>query len=485
MYIYPGENASLNEDLGGQKIVSREWFKASAKDSNTARSFVTENSDFGLTYAYSDIDAKNKTNLIRTFFYNFQSEGIPYTLCLDLFIDVPKRHSFLGIYFPVLGSIYTDSAVLAGLSTVILFLAIRVFFNKKINRLINSLNHAAEPNARVALFDRQERLLISNSSDVSKESKFEVSDVDSIQFGAELNLRWNIVRVGYGRNIARMLSKKSELKKNFNLSLSSNKMLRAIDVWLIWGWSSTKKTLLGIEEVRWQNTVYKKEDIVTETVWRHSEITIWEYNLYLNDLRSKILSTDRKNIRSIVDAELQFESTPKLIDNFLSKFPHLNRNLLTRKILFEDFDSFSQVYDLGKTFAVCSEHYIQLLINQDKVKLIFQKEVNKRIFIENEKGNFSNLFKNIKEEDKEKVLANLSILKYDPQGSSSYLRNDFALIKSENNETVCVIYNYDDLTDDAGWLSWRTVDINYYEQLYDAITNSGTCYSYSVYKGMG
>lgn len=489
--IYPRPN----KNYGKINPLEREWYKAA--NGKFPSTFKNSELDYksGLSFGYPDVENNKEVNLVRTFWYSFEKEsGEKYYICADFFNDTDQTNlaktSFLNENLDLLIPLFLSLATL-----VFLALLFELLIKERWIKFISS-NFGFQPSSRYwsPSFERVNRKFVElkgAKEKIMQETSFTQSQIRKIITYND----WKIssANIEVGRNEADLSISNKENKvttikvKEVSFDIQEERLTTAFETWSIF-YDSTdgEKMEVGRFEIWWQNRILLKDDLEIELVFWNKDYL--EYLVFSEVLKSQLedhlLKSEGDQFLALVDKNRHpsSEEIPEELKNTpIFKTMRANgRDFSKRKVLIKEFKDFIDFYKEEIEFtikAVCSDHFLKLIFEKESFETILSKPVESRIFVESYEAEFEELkeqlissIKNNRKEQFNNLLSKLDILKYsDAKSINKLSKYDFALIE-KNGKVIYVLYNYDDDTTDAGWVSWRNVDINYYSELYKYIT---------------
>lgn len=512
------------------KASERSWWKA-AFDKTFPIGFERNENDvkFGLTGMYNDIQDDNSVLLQdRTFFCKFKLpsiENYEFVACIDLFLDdsefgtnkfisgsTNKIFGVQSVSSWILPISYRLGFILDGIITAILLLIATLKFRVAIYKTIKiHIQQYDNENLVEFYLERQdERNHLPRKYEDQKASlnilQTRVKDFESSlnrTIGVTLNAINKLFSFGISGSLKDSYSEKTSQSMNYNLDITlgidNTNIYRCIEFWNIKDSKTNQE--LGIFMVKWLNTIFTKEEIAITLI---GPLRRFEGDENANKiiarlkkrLEEHLLQSEDKKITvkfSVSDTvEQQFRIPPILnkkeigadsLQSYFMKKGHSKR-LLERKLIFqtkarnnEEFRLFLSLYQTqADIYAVCGISFLRNLNERKKLKDFFENRVDReRIFIESSENEFVNFYVSLESKIREAFLENDLDRFYlasfpDPEKLSIYKSYDFALAKNSNDETEYVLFFYDNSTsNELGWVSWRNVDIEFYERVYSII----------------
>jgi len=107
--------------------------------------------------------------------------------------------------------------------------------------------------------------------------------------------------------------------------------------------------------------------------------------------------------------------------------------------------------------------------SHNKLKDFFQTQVNERYLIEYQQDEFQDFYDSLDDESKSELRnqSPFKIMVYQDNIDNIVSAQDDFCIISINNTPKLVVYSFTDKKySNTGWISWREVDIKFYEELY-------------------
>ncbi|MBN3960167.1 hypothetical protein [Nostoc sp. NMS8] len=191
-------------------------------------------------------------------------------------------------------------------------------------------------------------------------------------------------------------------------------------------------------------------------------------------LREHLLISDDKEFVAVLDTNYsRTQNIPPFLAEINSIKKIINSSLYLKqgKIVFSEVETLTELYKQAQVMvnAICTLHFLRKLVDNDKLKDFFQTQVHERYLIEYKQGEFKDFYNSL-DDDSKLELKNKSPFKImvyqDNIDNIVSAQDDFCII-SINNIPRLVAYSFtDNKYPNTGWISWREVDIKFYEELY-------------------
>jgi hypothetical protein len=461
-------------------VSTRDWWNAAyyvSDDQHKQEDFydlISNSRNTGLTHIYSDIVSnEGLTDLNRTLWFKFNNAGKDFVLGIDLrlsdfsfniFNEVFYEIVLLAICFPLLGILFYLNQRQSKREIESVRNIDRIYKISRIGRQEVTYN-AGQP--KLSEFTSKVSIVHSQENIVSNQSSWQFNlDAKSIKASTG----------GDKRNIHSTTN--SELieitiKKPFDLSLKTGS-LKAVELWKV-SRPNNENYAIGIIEVLWQNNRNTNDITFNQVYWDSN--TSASYTDILKELKKHLQTRESKAF--IVDQSSEAEDEPEVINqlknnvdsfkDFTDKFESFNNRVL----VFENNVPFlKEIYSNNNSnfFATCSIEFLDNLQRQGSLKEILSLKINIRYIIDGETRKFTDFYKGLNTELKEFILSlpNLKIIAYKASLETIYLNRDFCIMSF--GEHKCVLYT--DMSDERaqkGWISWRAVDIKYYDAIREYI----------------
>jgi hypothetical protein len=499
MLSYPFTNQDYKEQID---FKTRPWFRATQKNDSYDSSFLSTDkfsNSLGLTGVYIDINDEKKPNAIRTLWYKFTTENNEeYFLCLDLFFDKSSKfaneENFLYKLEQSVKSLFNlknsdnnwwvylliISLIMAlGLSFMYEFI-IKDFILKisqrhtkdltKIKLQLESKHYASKDEGEIKFTIQGETTEI-NHSEQSREAKWSL-DIKNIQIG---------VNKSQTQAQQQEVTSSYEFTKEYNLNMTQNRpQYRCIETWKVVLDSqlvSTQKIGFFVATWNTNNGADIEEGLEIKSIYWEKEYE--EYLCIIKEqLRNHLLISDEKELVAVSDRNY---SRHQKIPSFIKKIDSLEKTIKSSlylkqgKIVFSEMETLIELYrqNQGMVNAICTLPFLRKLVETKKSKDFFQTKVNERYLIEYQQNEFGNFYNSLDQENQSELIQNLSQFKImvyqDNIDNIVSVQDDFCII-SINNSPKLVAYSFTDNkfsdTGWIGWISWREVDIKFYDGLY-------------------
>ncbi|NEQ81773.1 MAG: hypothetical protein F6K26_16425, partial [Moorea sp. SIO2I5] len=192
-------------------------------------------------------------------------------------------------------------------------------------------------------------------------------------------------------------------------------------------------------------------------------------------LREHLLLSEKKELVAVLDSQYTRRPTiPQFLERIDSIKTLINSSsyLQQGKIVFSEIRTLAELYKEGTVKAICSLHFLKNLKNKQRLKYFLDVPVAERYLIEYEQDEFRDFYDSLDDETKSKLLNQYSfkIMVYqDDLDNIISPQDDFCIISLKNGSKL-VAYSFTDNkyshTSWLGWISWREVDSQFYDELY-------------------
>ncbi|MDJ0736231.1 MAG: hypothetical protein QNJ47_19570 [Nostocaceae cyanobacterium] len=468
---------------------TRPWFKAT--ENNYASSFRKEdeyNNDSGLTGIYIDINDEKKPNAIRTLWYKFQDNisKKKYILCFDLFLDkssqISKADNWL--YLPE-STIKSGIWVYLLLISLIVALCLSLIYEFKLKDIIIRISkHHANDLVKIKLQLERKHYASKDEGEIRFTIQGETKDINQSEQSREARWSFNIqnIQVGFSNNQSHTKQQEAtsryEFTNEYNLNMSQNKpQYRCIETWKVVSESQSYKTQkIGFFVAKWDinNSADIEEGLDIKSIYWEREYE--EYlGIFKEQLREHLLISDEKELVAVLDRNYsRKQNIPSFITGIDSLKQIINSSsyLKQGKIIFSEVETLTDLYKQGMVNAICSLHFLRKLLDNKKLKDFFQTQVHERYLIEYQPGEFWNFYNSLDDETKSELRnqSPFKIMVYQDNIDNIVSAQDDFCIISINNTPKLVAYSFTDGRFSnagwVGWISWREVDIKFYDELY-------------------
>ena len=463
------------------EVTDRPWWKAAygAEDGSQKASdfndLLGRSGNAGLTNIYPDIvSEEGTTDLNRTIWFRFNKYGKRFVLGIDLRLadfssnilnDVKYELialAVLGLSLPLL--IYArghqHSAPAVGLD--------RIYKIMRVERQKVTYN-AGQPkmsefNSAFSVRNVQENKIVNQSS---WQFQFDAKPVKATR-GVESQT----VHLSASSDLIEVT-----LKKTFDLSLKTGN-LKAVELWRVCR-PNNDSYVLGVIEALWQNNRNANDITLNQVYWDSN--TSASLTDILKELRRHLQTSESGSF--IIDQGSVTESEPDIVNILKTNIPHIKdfaikfESFSNRVLLFDNnVPLVEEIYSNTNCqfFATCSIEFLDNLKRQGRVREVLGLKVDIRYIIDGETRKFKDFYNSLDDDLKQFVeaLPNLKIIEYKQSLETIYLNRDFCIMSF--GEDRCVLYT--DMSDEQaqkGWISWRQVDIEYYDAIKEFIESGG------------
>lgn len=485
---------------------TRPWFKAT--QNNYGANFKSSTSDSnqsGITGVYIDISSESRKNpnVIRTLYYRFNDErGEEYILCIDLFFDKSSQFSSVlnhrdlveqyikaGLDIEPSDNPWIYLLLYSFLMALILFLGYEIKVKYILLRIFN--------------FNRNNFLKISLKRDIAKThyadantGKIEITikgitgqkNESQVSTEAQWKADFNQLQASVG--MSRISTHQQEftygyqLSNSYNLDITqSNLKYRCVETWDVILSAPIINQTIGHFVVTWDA---KDSESLEELIEIKSVYWEKEYENYLNSiktqLREHLLISDAGELVPVIDTNYsRHQNIPELINQTesLKKSLHNSLYLKQGRIAFSDINTLTQLYQHNgvEVKAICTLNFLTKLLDNKQLEEFFQVTVQERYFRESTQNQFRDFYNNISDDNVKYVLkssSNFKIMVYNQPNANNIInsQDDFCVISVEGTPKFVVYSFTDDRYQNIGWISWREVDVKFYNELYKCQTET-------------
>ncbi|WP_392476330.1 hypothetical protein [Nostoc sp. C110] len=504
IYVFKEENGvvmsypSNNKKYDSINYKTRPWFRATLPNDNNNKysSNYVKNSKYGntgLTKVYVDVNDKYP-NAIRTLWYdlNIPSKG-KYILCVDLFLDkistLSKEQNLNGLQSIQSRLDLKDIWIYLLFSSLIISLpifSIYELFGK--NFILKTFNYHSNNLVKIKLQRETRHYASKDEGEIKFTIQGETKEINKSEQSMEAKWSFNIQNIQAGILNSQTLTAQKEATYSYefvsvyNLNMSENKpQYRCIETWRVVIESQANNIQkIGFFVVKWDtnNSASIENGLDIKSIY-------WEknYQEYLDvikeQLHEQLLISDEKEFVAILDTNYsRRQNIPSYITGIDSLKQVINNSLYLKqgKIVFSEVKTLAELYKQGQVKAICTLFFLKKLVENNQFKNFFQTPINERYLIENKQDEFRKFYDSLDDESK-LVLINQSpfqIMKYQDNINNIVTQKDDFSIISINNIPKLVTYSFtDNQYSNMGWISWREVDIKFYEELYKCQKDKG------------
>lgn len=487
-----------DENLKKIDYERRPWFRATKN--NYPNSFEKDSFNSnrsGLTGIYIDIIDK-KPNAIRTLWYKFKDTNTDkeYILCFDLFLDKSSQISkedkydllYLSEKFIQSGlNLKENDNIWIHLLTLSFFIAscLSLIYQFKIKNIILRISkHHANDLVTIKLRREEKHYASKDEGEIRLTIQGETKDINKGEQLREAGWKLNIqnIQVGVSNNQSYTKKKETtvgyEFTNNFNLNMSQNKPLyKCIETWrLVSEYQLGNAQTIGSFVVKWNtnNTANLEEVLDVKSIYWEKE-----YEEYLGtireQLRNYLLISDEEEFVAVLDSNYsKQQNIPLFITKIdtLKKIINSSSYLKQGKIVFSEIKTLTELYKDNMVKAICSLHFLKEINKNQQLEDFLQVKVYERYLIEYQEGEFQAFYDSLDDETKVALTnqSSFKIMVYEDNINNIVSAQDDFCIISINNIPKLVAYSFTDNkfsnTSWIGWISWREVDIKYYNELY-------------------
>ncbi|NEO20332.1 MULTISPECIES: hypothetical protein [unclassified Moorena] len=475
---------------------TRPWFRASNNDYSN-NFFITDGFDnkSAITGIYIDINDQN-TNAIRTLWYKFKDKDTDqyYILCLDIFLDkshqiVQEENLLYLLEEPIKSGIWVYLLPLSAVMALCLSLLYEFILKPILIRLKlydpakdfvvtiklqrESKNYASKDEGEITFNIKGETKAI-NSSEQSREAGWNLNNIIPIEISIK----------SYESNATEQEATFSyEFTKRYDLSMIENRpTYRCIETWRVLSESQSGKTqTIGFFVAHWNtnNSANLEKGLDIKSIYWEQD---YEDNLdsLKEQLRDHLLLSEKPELVAFLERQYSRRQTiPLFIKKIDSLKTLINSSLYLQqgKIVFSEILTLAELYKEGTVKAICSLHFLKILKNKQQLKDFLDVRVAERYLIEYEQDEFRYFYDSLDDETKSKLInqSTFKIMVYQDDLENIISPQDDFCIISIRNAPKLVAYSFTDNkhshTSLLGWISWREVDINFYDELYKCQLN--------------
>jgi hypothetical protein len=484
MLSYPLTNEGYEK---GIYFKTRPWFETTQKNSY-ASSFIGKdrfNNDFGLTGVYIDINDETKPNVIRTLWYKFKpiNQNEEYILCIDLFFDKSSQLSKQVSLLNLLEESDNYWIYLLGISLIIA-LSLSLIYELKFKDIILRISkHYVNDLLKIKLQLESKHYASKDEAEIKFTVQGESKEINQSEKSMEAKWSFNIqnLQVGINNNQSYTQQKEAtsryEFISEYNLNMSQNKpQYRCIETWKVILESQSKNIQkIGFFVAKWStnNSASIEELLDIKSIYWEKE-----YEEYLGiikeQLREHLLISDEKELVAVLDTNYsRRQNLPSFITEIDSLKQIITSSLYLKqgKIVFSEFETLTELYRQNQVIvhAICTLYFLRKLVENNKLKDFFKTQVYERYLIEYQQGEFQNFYDSLDDESKLELInkSPFQIMVYQDNIDNIVSAQDDFCIISINNTPKLVAYSFtDNKYSNTGWISWREVDIKFYDELY-------------------
>lgn len=469
-------------DYPGLVSHKRPWWWAAWKEDGEGESqkhpSTFEDANSGLSFLYTDIESKTEITLVRTFWHKFQVDGEKYVIGVDFFLNNEEREPGEGAITKMYSNPLVRSAIWSIIGSAIFFLFAILFLKNRINGLINRAFSSALPEGTWQMKASRQDLHFVNAEEDSSERLFEIQGVSKNE-----QFDFTGTAVGWAPGVIRRKKEGMEysMSKKYKLSLSDELPNRGIEVWKVANSpknGSGKEQTIGFFEVKWKNAQAMGEELkIVPVFWESEEYNNEEQKIIMDQLKAHLLRSEDPQVNVSLDpidnSYLEEIPEPLLKLPFIGKAIASSKNLLARKFEFSNIENYRAVYALGDVTAICSRAFLLNFlgegVSEGMLGDFLSIKVKERYYIENQPREFVDLYNRFSLVDQEAIKKDptFKVILFDRnQMNIISAKRDFAIIKTGQGTQFVINYFPDNDIENRGWISWRTVDINYFNQLF-------------------
>jgi hypothetical protein len=268
-----------------------------------------------------------------------------------------------------------------------------------------------------------------------------------------------------------------KVEKTIDLSLKSGN-LKTFELWKL-SHPNNEKYVLGLIEVLWQNN--RSENEITFEKYFLDSNTSASFDFITKELKKHLHTTE--NDTFLFDQSSQSDTKPDIVGilkdklAYVKDFANKSESFNNRVLLFDDnAQILKQLYSgARKIFATCSIEVLDYLKNENRLEDVLGLHLEVRYIIDGENRKFKDYYKELDENQKQffskpDIKDKLKIIEYRPSQEVIYQNRDFCIVSFGHDK--CVLYT-DMNNAKRGWISWREVDIGYYEAIEEFIKSGG------------
>ncbi|NEP02369.1 MAG: hypothetical protein F6K58_27720 [Symploca sp. SIO2E9] len=489
MAWYPSQalQISLND------FIERPWGRAVWEESFRS-DYKKFNDNSGLTSPYTDINDKGQPILVRTLWYKFRDENIDYVLCLDLLFDSSSQldqesnllaqYASAGLLIQPTNNTWLDFLIQSLIGASLIFSLYE--FNLK-NTLSKLFTSKPDEFLKVKLQRISKYYATRNDgNEIKLTVQGETKEVNESTRSREAGWSFNISNININTQSRQANTRQSELtyryelSQTYNLDISQSKH-RCIETWKVVLESQSDKTEdIGFFVAKWNRT--NSTNITDELDIKSIH---WEKK-YEDDLESikaqlcdHLLISEKPEFLAVLDPNYKkkeniplYLSQIYLIKDTLDKSSYLKQ----RKMIFPEIKTVTRLYSLGTVKAIINLEFLKSLIELNQLSDFLNVPVYERFFIENREAEFKDFYQSL-DNQSQSIFRNTSAFKimvYQRDVNNIIASKDDFCIVEINGKPSIVAYTFtDDQYPNAGWISWREVDVQFYAELYKTQKDKG------------
>lgn len=469
---------------------TRPWFRAT--ENNYFSSFLIRDNDYnqlGVTGIYLDINDENKPNKMRTIWYKFKDQDTEqeYILCLDIFLDqshqiVQEENLLYVLEEPFKSRIWIYLLPLSVFIALCLSLLYEFILKPILVKLLKHNDFVVKTKLK-----RTNKNYAGKDGVKTIEMKVETKSTNKSEQSMEAG--WNVhitpispmgfsVQSNESNATEQETTFSYEFTNTYNLNMIEEKPIyRCIETWeLVSECQSSNSTKIGLFVAYWNtnNSADLEEVLDIKSIYLDQDYK--EYLVSLKEqLREHLLLSEKPELVAVLDRQY---TKRKTIPQFLEKIDSLktlinsSSYLQQGKIVFSEIRTLAELYKEGTVKAICSLHFLKNLTKKQQLKYFLDVPVAERYLIEYEEDEFRNFYDSLDDETKSKLInqSTFKIMVYQDDIENIISPQDDFCIISLRNGSKLVAYSFTDHkyshTSWLGWISWREVDSQFYDELY-------------------
>ncbi|MEB3340315.1 hypothetical protein [Okeania sp.] len=497
--LYPGTSDGV---FNNRKLNYRErpWYKSSINEYETFYSQKVYEGTSGLTGIFIDITDKRTPNAIRALWYRFKDmDGNQYVLAFDMFLD-QTDNSFLSFLW------LSTPWELMMLVLIPLFLSLLLsWLYEKLNRFLldadyfNNLSGIRFTLVKEYYADLNDQSISFSDNNVRR-------NLSSTQTSS--GVKFSLPGTPMEGNIERIAQQNRQEEKVYTYSFDNQYSLKVGPVRpthkAVQIWQAKRGSFLGKSQVVGHVVAdWKTNNNVDSSAELSIRSMFWNENqkIYLpsfqRQLRDHLLAGETKELTLVLDTQYQKrQSIPALLRNIdpdqLEEVPELKRvidnsfDLEQGRFFVEQLETVEALYALGHVKAIYSIPFVHKIITDGhhdffKRTAMDTEREEFRFVLEHDTHHFKNQVYNALNQSIQDDWNNESpfqIMVHQRSNTENVIleQEGFSLIYI-NHVLSFVLYSLsDDRYSGIGWVSWRQVDLKFFQTLYEYQFSKGNTF---------
>ncbi len=416
-------------------------------------------------------------------------------MCLDLFFDseVPIKSNLnlpylpFEITLPFTKYILLDSLLISTVLTLLFGVIYEFKLKKNIWKIIDFLEGSNQDSLAIKLkreknryfADKRDNNIIKIETEYYTETQEENEQLSEAGWKVS---NFNLVTVGQNRKHRRINQNGSAIRvtsnKEYDLSIKNNNSLRCIEVWKVT--LEPKNKEIGTFVAEWNNTINPDvtEQLDIKYIHWEKKYQDCQDNMKKELLNHLLSNEDEEYLTFIGRKQPEFqENVPEFFKKMDVVKETIDRGkyLRQRKFIFPEITIINKLHKLGQRKVICSQNLLKLLKDsgaETLSKFLEDREQDEIFWLEKTKEDLQSFYEEF-DADIQKIL-NTSSLK--PMIYSQDIKNNnFCIVQINNKPKIVADIFTNDLYENAGSFScsWREVDIEFYQELFDILKENG------------